>query len=67
MRKSLLKVVKYFFITILGFLILFFCLVFFPLSQIDFPEKNYDHLLIENISIVDVENDTIYENQKGLI
>ena len=66
-RKSLLKVLKSLFFVVLSLLIIFFGLVWFPWSPIGFPEKEYTQLLIENITIVDVENDTIYEGRFVLI
>lgn len=67
MTKRLLKTSKYLAISILVAIFLFFGLVLFPLSKIEFPDKNYAHLLIKNINIVDVKNNRILENQFVLI
>ena len=63
MRKNLFYVIRYFSIALLALLFLFFGLAFLPLSKIAPPTKNYDGLLIKNINIVDIEKDTIYQNQ----
>lgn len=52
---------------ILLLLIVFFCLVFLPLAPIGLPEKEYDKLLIKNINIVDVKNDTILNGRFVLV
>ncbi len=44
-------------------IVIVFCLVLFPLPKIKFPDKNYANVLIENINIIDVKNDSILENQ----
>ena len=67
MRESLLNATKYLLTGVLLLLTIYFVLVFFPMSPIVPPEKNYGHLLIENINIVDVEKDTIYENRFVLV
>lgn len=63
MSRSLFKIFKYIFVVILITVILFFVLVIFPFSKIGFPEKDYTHLVIDNVNIVDIKNDTIYQNQ----
>lgn len=62
-----MKIIKRIGFFFLGIILIFLCLVFFPLSDISFPDKDYEHLLIENINIIDVENDSILKNHFVLI
>jgi imidazolonepropionase-like amidohydrolase len=59
-------------ITLLTVIGLFISVVWWPLDYLRYPEQEYDVLLIENVSVIDVEKDTVYPNQdivirKGII
>ena len=54
-------------IGVLALLLVFFVMVVVPFRKISFPIKDYEVLIIENISIVDVRNDTIIPGQNILI
>lgn len=61
------QIFKYVLAGTLACLILFFVAVFIPFSVISFPKKDYSRLVIENITIVDIKNDTLLKNQYLLI
>ncbi len=67
MRKLILKILRYTLAGVLVCLTISIIAVFVPFSRIDFPERNYSGLVIENINIVDIKNDTILRNQYLLI
>lgn len=67
MKKKLSKCFQFLAIGIFAVLMIFCILVVLPFSQIGFPKKNYDKLLIENVNIVDVKNDTILRNRFVLV
>lgn len=67
MKKKLSNSIKFLAIAILALVLIFCILVILPFSQIGFPKKNYDQLLIENVNIVDVKNDTILKNRFVLV
>lgn len=48
-------------------LIIFFALVWFPFSTVSFPQKDYDLLIIENISVIDVRSDSVIERQNIIV
>jgi imidazolonepropionase-like amidohydrolase len=58
---------KFLGIGVLALLLVFFVMVVVPFRKISFPIKDYEVLIIENISIVDVRNDTIIPGQNILI
>ncbi len=61
------KFFKYVFIVIGVIIVIFLFLVFFPLSNITFKEKDYLQILIEDVNIVDIENEKIDSSQYILI
>ncbi|AWV98573.1 amidohydrolase family protein [Arcticibacterium luteifluviistationis] len=65
--NNILRILKFVGFGLLSVIFIFFCFVFFPLPSIDFDKKAYDNLLIENINIIDVENDTLLQNHYVLI
>ncbi|AKP52700.1 amidohydrolase family protein [Cyclobacterium amurskyense] len=67
MKGQFLQILKYVAVATLGCLSLFFVAVLVPYQPINFPEKNYSRLILENINIVDLKNDTILENQYLLV
>ena len=67
MRKQFFKIFKHILTGILICLILFSIAVWIPFPRISFPEKNYSLLVIENINIVDIKNDTVLQNQYLLV
>lgn len=62
-----MKALKYAFLAILACVLAFIAIVFLPFSNIGFPEKRYSKMVIKNVSIVDLKNDTILQNQHILI
>lgn len=67
MKKLFYKVLRYTLAGVLLLLTLFVVVVFLPFPPIGFPEKSYSGLVIENINIIDLRNDTILPNQYLLI
>jgi imidazolonepropionase-like amidohydrolase len=67
MKRKIVRILKYGLSGVFLCITLFVAALFIPFSRIDFPEKNYSKLVIENINIVDIKNDTILQNQYLLI
>lgn len=61
------KVLKYTSIFSTVIILVFLILVFFPLSNITFEEKDYTQILIEDVNIVDIENEKIDSSKYILI
>jgi imidazolonepropionase-like amidohydrolase len=47
--------------------VLLLAAVFIPFPKMGFPERGNSHLMIENVNIVDLKNDTILQNQSVYI
>ncbi|MEK6478445.1 amidohydrolase family protein [Catalinimonas sp. 4WD22] len=67
MKGTMLKTLKYTLAGILTCIVVFVTTVFIPYSTIGFPVKGYSELVIKNVNIVDLKNDTILQNQHILV
>lgn len=67
MKRKIIRTLKYGLAGLFLCLFLFVAVAHIPFSSIVVPEKNYSKLIIENINIVDLKNDTILPNQYLLI
>ncbi|HEV7349692.1 amidohydrolase family protein [Telluribacter sp.] len=63
----MVRILKYTGIAVLTLLTLFFGLVIYPFEQLSFPRQDYTAILIKNISIIDVEKDSLLQHQDVLI
>ena len=67
MGKKLMRLGKF-----AGFILMiivgsFIVLVVWPLSYFTYPESQYAILIIDNVSVIDIEEDTIYQNRHVII
>src|SRR5687768_10902018 len=65
--KNIRRTLKFTGAGILILLLLFVGLVFFPFKRIAFPQKDYEVLIIENISVIDVKGDSLIQRQNIII